>query len=303
MSRNRHYLLACADGLEWSDLSPFVRSARQHAPDARLILFGARLSDSTLLAIRENGVELHPLDALFPEAHRRRTALVRSALWRVTSFLSTRLRYGGFGPRLLLRGGGLLLPRNQARFFHYLAFLENCSAPGDRFLFCDARDLVFQADPFVSMPADGILLTQEEAHVSIAENHYNARWYRETYGEKLLRLDGRNPVVCAGLFGGEREALRDLLACFVAESCRRPHLYGADQAILNHLHASGAIAARICPNRGALAWHLFGVAPDAIRISTDGTLTDDTGHRYPVVHMYDRHPHALAAVRKLWPPS
>ncbi|MBC8012428.1 MAG: hypothetical protein H7067_20285 [Burkholderiales bacterium] len=292
------HVLACVDGLRWRDLAPFVLSVRAHAPAARLVIFATRLDPDTRRAMRRAGAELHCFDALFPLGSRR-TELVRTVLWRGLSLLARTLRYPGFKRRLLLRAGGLLLPRNQARFFAYLAFLEDCTLPGDRLLLCDARDLVFQADPFPRL-GDGLVLTAEEADVPIVQNAYNARWYKETYGAALLARHGHHPVVCAGLLGGERDAVLDFLERFVAESCRRPRLYGADQAILNHLHITGSITAAPSPNRGGLAWHLFGVPPAQVRIRPDHTITDTTGHLYPIIHMYDRHDHTLGAVRKLW---
>lgn len=293
------HVLACVDGLRWRDLAPFVLSVRAHAPAARLVILATKLDPEASAAVRRAGGELHCFDALFPLGSRR-TELVRTVLWRGLTILVRMLRYPGFKHRLLLRVGGLLLPRNQARFFSYLAFLEDCTLPGDRLLLCDARDLVFQADPFLRLP-DGLVLTTEETEVPIRHNTYNARWYGETYGATLFARHGHHPVVCAGLFGGDRNAVLDFLERFVAESCRRPHHYGADQAILNHLHITAAISATPLSNRGSLAWHLFGVPPAHIRIEANHTITDTNGHHYPIIHMYDRHEQTLAAVRRRWP--
>lgn len=293
------FILACADGLSWRQLAPFVRSARGSAPAAKVVLFIHALDDATRAKLRRHDIDLQPLDALFPGG-RPRSERARRILWWLARRLCRMLRYPEFKRRLLDRAGGLLLPRNQARFFTYRAFLEACTCPGDRTLICDARDLVFQDDPFAVMPRAGLVLTEESTDVPLRSNRYNAQWLRETYGAAALQQFGSQRVVCAGAFGGEHEALLRLLDNIILESLDHPTLYGADQAILNFLHGSGRIVALVTPNQDSLAWHLYGVREDDIRVDAAGRIVDGHGHVYPIVHMYDRHPRIEAAVLAHW---
>ncbi len=300
MSPGRNHILACSDGLEWPQLAPFVRSVRLHAPAALLVLFVARISPETRRALGAHQVALIPLDALFPDAGGR-TPTVRKLLWRGAVFLHRFLRYSIFRRRLLQRAGGLLLPRNQARFFHYSAFLEECGSPGDRFLFCDARDVVFQSDPFALMPADGVVLTEENPRITLRDNPYNTRWYAETYGPGQLLLHASRTIACAGVFGGERDALLHFLDLFIVESTRRPCAYGADQAILNRLLYTGASGdIRLLANQDSLAWHLYGVPSEEITVTPSAIVSQPGGHVPPVLHMFDRHPEVARRIQAHW---
>ncbi len=293
------FIFACAEHLSWTELAPFVLSARACAPRARLGLFVCNTDAETRSKLRAHEVELHPFDAVFP-LHHARTEFVRSSLMRLVRLLSRGLRYPQFRRRLLLRGGALLLRRDQARFFAYLGYLEDSAVPGDRFLLCDARDLVFQADPFALLPPDGVVITQEEVDVPLVKNIYNALWYRETFGRKALDRISQRPVVCAGAVAGERNALMELLNTIVAEAVQRPFGHGHDQAILNHLCFTNRVTATILPNRGSLVWHLYGVPEAEVHVTANHEIVDRAGYVYPVVHMYDRIPQALAAVRARW---
>ncbi len=295
-----NYLLTCADGLSWPDLAPFVRSARAFCPDARIVLFTRRAA-AALPRLRSEGVDLVPLSCAFPEG-KGRTEFVRRVLWRAVGLLYRRLRYVDFRPRLLLAAGELLLRRNQARYFAYRAYLEDCTCEGDRFLFCDSRDLVFQSDPFAFLQEPGAVLTQERADVRLADNTYNATWYRQTYGRGALERDGDAAVLCAGVLGGDRAGSIALLDALIAESLSRPLHYAAEQAILNHLWSAGKLQARILPNRGSLCWHLYGVDGEEIVVTPDGELRDRSGYLYPIVHMYDRFASATEAVARRWQP-
>jgi hypothetical protein len=297
------YIVTCVDQLGWEALVPFVGSARAHAPRARLVIFATRLPAGTLTRLREAGAEIHCFDALFPDG-KARTKMIRTVLWRTGIFAASKLRYRPFCQRWLWRWGGLLLPRNQARFFTYRAWLEDCTTAGDRLLLCDARDLVFQSDPFAHFPApSSAFVVEEEATVSLSANSYNARWYRESYGARMLDRDGGHPVVCAGLIGGEQAALARTLDAIIAESCRRPRLYGADQAVVNHLHYEGRLGCTKFLNGEELVWHLYGVAPENIVINPDYSISAPGRRPCPIVHMYDRVEKAHRAVNLRWKAS
>ena len=294
------YILACVDGLSWPQLAPFVRSARTCAPQARLVLFVHSLNETTRAALSQHGVELQAFDAIFPGGLPRRER-IRKCLWWLVRRANRALRYSEFKRRAICRAGGLLLPRNQGRFFAYRAFLEGCLAAGDSALFCDARDLIFQRDPFPLIDVASLVLTQEKADAPLRANRFNAQWLTETYGRAALDRLGEMTIVCAGVIGGGRDPLLSLIDRIIAESLAHPILYGADQAILNHLHGTGGLAtATVMPNRGALAWHLYGMTDAEIVVNDPGQLVDAAGYVYPIVHMYDRFPRLEAAVLKRW---
>lgn len=296
---NCDYIVACAEGLSWTALAPFVRSARAHVPQAKLVLFINRLDPETRECLRDEGAELHSFDALFPEG-KHIIGIIRKVIWRTIVWIARLVSYKEFRSRLLQRGGGLLLPRNQARFFHYRSFLEDCTIPGDRFLFCDARDLVFQSNPFGDISSEEILLTEEEASVPLEDNFYNHKWYRETYGHRALQLRRSLPVICAGAIGGGHTKLIELFKHIERESITRRHRFGADQAIVNHIGVSAPWSNFVRPNRGGTIWHLHGVDPNEIKITEKNEITDQSNHLYSVVHMYDRIPTTMRAVKDRW---
>jgi len=171
-------------------------------------------------------------------------------------------------------------------------------------LYCDVRDLVFQADPvpwLVAHLAPHTLIGASEC-LRIRDEPTNRHWILTTLGQDALTRLLDEPVLCAGTIVGARHAVIELLAmtCELAMSASG---WGYDQAYVNHLLRQPPLAAvtRIPRMRegfiATCSWFLSGPerftgmytdeAPvfdiENGRVCAPGTLEP-----FAILHQYDR---------------
>ena len=125
----------------------------------------------------------------------------------------------------------------------YSGYREVCDdAHYDHCFASDFRDVVFQADPFVSLPRGaGLVLAQEYSAVSIGQCKHNSRWIRTCFGERVLAQIAAETIVCSGTIMGTpkgfrvlHERMRDTMR-LTAERARCATLDGVDQGRFNYL--------------------------------------------------------------------
>ena len=180
-----------------------------------------------------------------------------------------------------------------ARFFHYLSYLE--LHPYERVLLTDVRDVLFQRDPFADIARGGLAVSIESDRYTIASEPHNRRWLGNAYGPELVERIGTNPVSCVGVTYGDRDAMTDYLQLMTREmrrlSAKVAREGGADTAIHNALlwtHQLGDIQ-RLETLASPVAT-LNGITADEAKRSARGTLLNVDGSEPSVVHQYDRVP-------------
>lgn len=190
---------------------------------------------------------------------------------------------------------GFLHPQ-LARFFYYHEFLSD--RPYARVMLTDIRDVIFQADPFSRLSMEGLAVSMESLHYTIATQSWNALWMRTAYGSKVMKQIGQNPVSCSGVTFGERDSIRRYLELMTEEilalGFRAVMQVGSDQGVHNFLLWTGKLA----PVR-----HLHSLqSPVAtlneadildLRFDDSGRLLNQDCSPVAVIHQYDR-PRGLA---------
>ncbi|MFM7675457.1 MAG: hypothetical protein ACKO5F_07690 [Synechococcus sp.] len=184
------------------------------------------------------------------------------------------------------------------RFFIAREIIRTLAADTRSVLLSDSRDVVLQADPFLTMGQGCHTGMEYRTH---GESPINGQWIRSTYGEDGFEALKDQLVLCSGVTLGSREGVLTYLDCFCAEiaACavlRRTVLIPIwDQAYHNAiLRRSGSPPVTLMPWRSPLA--TVGEVPtEDLTLEADGSVS--IGGLVPaILHQYDRHPEISSAI-------
>jgi hypothetical protein len=211
------------------------------------------------------------------------------------------------------------------RYEVYWLMVQQLS-PHSWILLVDARDTVFQDNPFRSVPratdptgTSGLLyfFGENVDATRLGISKQNRKWLQASYGDRIADLLADKPTVCSGATMGEQVALESYIRAMVAESdATGIVLVGADQGFHNYLHYSHKLknvdtihsivvfdqGQGIVNNMGALRTKELEEWGNGHLVRTEtklGELNPRKLHRYtvlnwdgsvsPVVHQFDRH--------------
>lgn len=171
-------------------------------------------------------------------------------------------------------------------------------------VYCDVRDLVFQADPTLWLAehlAPHALVGASEC-LRIADEPTNQGWIQRTLGPDVLSHLLEEPILCAGTIVGTRAAVTDLLAT-ICELSRHISGWGYDQAYLNYLLRTTRYASHTtipAMREGFIAtcsWFLSGPERFVGRYTDEAPVFDleagvvrapHTLAPFAILHQYDR---------------
>src|SRR4051794_733672 len=176
--------MGSAMGLGADQVRPLLASLEHCGYSGDVVLFvGGRLHRELRREPLPAGVRLVRKRSLLP-LNFRRVADSRAlwALWRPVQIVSwTAMKAIGRAPlpararlRLQVAMAQMVCTPMDARFFHYLRFLE--VHPYEHVLLTDVRDVLFQRDPFADIPPDGLAVSIETRRYTIATEHHNRTW-------------------------------------------------------------------------------------------------------------------------------
>ena len=126
-----------------------------------------------------------------------------------------------------------------ARYAHAFAALRGRKRCFDKVLLTDARDVYFQADPFVHVSQPALYVTQEQVRHGgtkaddccyVQTNEHNRRWLNDVAataaGAMLAKYGGKTPILCSGITLGTTDAVLNYLRHFVVSMSRlKPPLH------------------------------------------------------------------------------
>lgn len=254
-------VIGYATGYGPKELACFVCSLRAHSR-ARIALVASEAVETAAF------LEKHKVDH-----------------WRAPSSL-------GWAPHLLI-----------ARFKHYLPILA-AYPDARRVLISDVRDVAFQGDPFAPGFGDEhspLAFYCETPPGDLGSHGANPKWLKALIGAPMAETLAAQPVVCGGSILGEPKALSGMIRtllwlCAVQRSGGLEGI-GADQAALNVIVHQGLCPALAVPNYRRVATIGYATSP---RVGEDGALFNPDGAQSPILHQYDRHQQAKAAIEALW---
>ncbi len=288
-------ILTSAVGYDPARIEPFLHSLRRSGYRGDLVLF----ADAALIA------------GLREQSKRLRITLVRVPPWRWPSWsplwgrsrqllwrclrVSSRARRAGLVPEASVRWLlGLVYFPIEARFARYRSFLD--ASPYARVLICDARDVLFQHDPFTDLPTDGLAVGLETDRYTIATEPHNAAWVLRAFGPEMLGRIGHHRVSCAGVTYGDAAAMQRYLSLMASEVSRiSPRQIGDatgfDQGVHNVLLWTGRLGTvQMLPTLESTVATLNAVTDEEIRFSAEGRCLNRDDSEPSIVHQYDRVP-------------
>ena len=259
----------------------------------------SRLTPADRAALLAAGVKLwsiHPL-------------LSRLPLWWRRKFYSRRLgllhrHYGPVCDRLPLPAvrrqlvkawlGRPFLDIACSRYYFYLSYVHAHAARYDRAMLTDARDVIFQADPFAwehTAPQEFFLEHRTE---TVASQWGNALWVRKAYGEAMLARIGHQRVSCSGVTFGTTAGMLAYLRAMTDElALTTPRISGFpgyDQGLHNRLIWTDTFPqARILENHTGPVLTMHGAPTEEFATDAAGRVYDREHRLVPVLHQYDRH--------------
>ena len=230
----------------------------------------------------------------------------RGGKYFVGKSLSAFIALGGQSP--YLRGAlnahfEATLHPHLARWFFYQRVLDTFPNT-QKVLITDVSDVFFQAPFFENFHEDRLHFFSE------TDNYGNSKWnddnYSRLYGQKEHDEIRDKPILCMGVWGGNANLAKQMIKWMVHSVYEQPK-GGSDQVRGNrfrHLNRSnGELEVHNNGSSSVLHIHKAELLGDS-----DSTIAYVRGNRIaakqddsviPIIHMYNRHPHALEIANHL----
>lgn len=224
---------------------------------------------------------------------------------QIRPFLKS-LRQTGYGGKVLLFANGgaaeeakswdvdlrpVVRPRikvHSARFVCLEEALREISCEG--IFLADTRDMIFQKDPAVYLPSEGLNVYEEDLSMSLGSCPYNSLWLKLAYGEEALERLGSYPISCVGSTCGDKESVMGYLGKLVEEIMRvqpRTH-HPQDQGVHNYLIREELPGIKIWHNEEGEVYTVGYIDRGSVRIMSN-KIVNQAGLVPTVVHQWDRH--------------
>ena len=287
----QNLVITVAAGYREEQIRCFLASLRHFSPDTSLRLIVDRVNLEFQEAVRawfpSCSFHLLPPAPLRDFARNRKWA--RSVLKRLTRWSRS--------PKL----GQQLLTINFLRHLVIRDLLAEWNLSQANILLCDSRDVVFQADPFAGEWPP--LWTCEEDK-RIEECGENSFWLKRAGGEAALQQAKHQPIVCAGVFGGQLDRIRLYLeqsSKIVEQLATRIPLMVGDQGIHNYLvRLRPDLGFTVLPNGCRLAANVGYTKPADLIIENNHVRLRNHDEVPAILHQYDRHPQVVALIQSRW---
>ena len=293
-SGRRNIVLGVAEGMEWAEIEPFVRSLRSTRYDGDVLLYVADLDPHTIESLRAADVGVRPMRRILLSALGRRLTPYDPRLARLHGRYPTLIRLASRWSREPTSAAAALAAaisvRDIRRFFLYYRYLLSDGHAYENVMLTDVRDVIFQDDPFAFDIGAALHCYLEDTGPTLGSEPYNQRWLRTAFGEAVAEQLRDRPIVCAGVTLGPTELVVEYLRVMVEHLLRlQVQTTGLDQAVHNYvLHSKQVRSALLVPNGGGTVATL-GITPADEVAPLLGAA---------VLHQYDRHPQLSASLLK-----
>jgi hypothetical protein len=170
----------------------------------------------------------------------------------------------------------------------------------DWVFFLDTRDVVFQADPFTSLPRADIIFFKEWAGWTFQTAPRNRKWLIGTFGEKWLPVLGDQELLCGGTILARYDAavllckLKLLLGTMIPDE--RHAAPGVDQMTTNIIARLGLVPRFVAMSHDQLVATVSKGNCDFLVPAEDGLFWNRSGRLPAIIHQYDRVPEIQRAI-------
>ncbi len=188
------------------------------------------------------------------------------------------------------------------RYALYIEMLEKKGSEYDQVLFCDTRDVFFQAPLFPAASAEPYLGTAVEPG-RISDDDWNRRWMQERFGMDVYNSFKDKNVLCAGTIWGTSPVIHSFCKAMIDNLSDKQYRFIDinDQTSYQFMVYNG-----IVPKEGSVHFSPNDSGPVAtIGDSDDYEIRDDAlitcgKNRPALVHQWDRHKDLFPFVRRLY---
>ena len=174
------------------------------------------------------------------------------------------------------------------RHFIFRDFLRSEGHDFTDVLISDARDVIFQANPF-RVRRDAAVSFAAEDQI-IIKCFFNNCWMTNVYGEATRDAFGQETISCAGTTIGICEDIQKYLElmCLELEQHPEPIVNFGDQACHNYIYYQLRPDFIALDRAGRIVQTLGYTLDGRVSIGEDGVRVDDVAP--PIVHQWDRNP-------------
>ena len=186
-----------------------------------------------------------------------------------------------------------------ARHFAYIQFLEQHPAY-DMVMLSDARDVIFQADPFQGLARGTLHAFLQDDSLTYGKHNVDTDWFRGIYGADALEAVRDKAIACAGTIFGDVASLLTLERAIFNEIIRLKRGV-VDQAVFNKLINEPAwpVPTQFHSNLESNVLTFGEVPGDRYRVDAAAVYV---AARLPaVLHQFDRVPAVNAMVERTLP--
>jgi hypothetical protein len=260
----RDLILGIVDNYDFYEVSRFLITLRQTSFDGHVCLFaGPNISVRTARRIREHDVEVIQYGPRFP--------FIESPHPDGPSSLPEPIHIYNY------------------RHFLYYDFLLKHAARFRNVLITDAKDVVFQSDPFDFPLHERLNVAMENPDILIGECPWTSPWVLSGYGPEVLERLKNKEMSCAGTTIAPAAVMMRYLELMLQQIGRMKDAYAcADQAAHNLLLHEGALEPTQRLRNFESAILTVGSEP-AYRLDAAGELVNRDGSAIAIIHQYDRH--------------
>lgn len=284
---SRNVILTIVQGADFDYIAPFIFSLKNSGYQGKLVVFACAMKGDAILQMEKQGV------IVVPYAYRSKylRELFFWPVWPIWRFFFASKISRSLGESL----AHIALPLFYRRHLIYLQFLRAHRHEFDRVFLTDARDVLFQSDPFGWNPGTGLhfFLLNDDYTVSSSQLYLN--WTERQFPRTDYSKHRDKTVSCAGTTFGDTDAIITYLAQMVSTSLRARKLRkikgGDDQGVHNYLIYEQLLAApTLHPNYHGPVQTMGTPKSPRWRVDTSGRVLNLNGEVVPIVHQYDRIP-------------
>ena len=231
----KYKILTLAFHYSFDKVKFFVESIITNCPNTKILIFKYKFDKVFWAsASKYKQVEIHIVDGWYYKrllnVYLKLTGKKDLSANRLIIYLA---RLFSFNQKILAS----IFHVHLSRYIYLNYFIKNECDENDFILLSDSRDVILQQEfelPSVDIPFCGV------ESQKIKESRYNTSWIKRIYGGDIFQELKEKPVLCAGVIGGKKEPLIDLIDHLIEEATQKINevflMPGADQAILNKIH-------------------------------------------------------------------